>query len=189
MAPTRLAAAAAFFVRQAKGSDTGLLAAGAVGWVGLAMTANPTFMQYCVGANSAAARVGAYFDLAAQTGYALETAVHWALMVCAMMLPLLVEPLRYVAFRSLRRTRRMNVASFLIGYRFVAVGSDLGVLAKHADELCGVRQARRCGFEPSQSGLQRAIRDAEWQCPADLHRVEGRPNVRREIDRTRANGA
>src|SRR6476620_12211696 len=40
----------------------------------------------------------------------------WVLMIVAMMLPLLVTPVRVVAARSLWRRRHRAIASFLVGY-------------------------------------------------------------------------
>lgn len=45
-----------------------------------------------------------------------KEATHWILMVTAMMLPLLVVPIRQVAFRSYRWRRGKAIAGFLGGY-------------------------------------------------------------------------
>jgi predicted metal-binding membrane protein len=42
--------------------------------------------------------------------------VHWIEMVAAMMFPLLVEPVRHVAFSVRRKDRTLGVLGFLIGY-------------------------------------------------------------------------
>jgi predicted metal-binding membrane protein len=61
--------------------------------------------------------------------------VHWLLMIAAMMLPLLIVPIRQVAFRSYRWRRGKAVAGFIAGYSAVWVITGLfavvflGVLA------------------------------------------------------------
>ena len=42
--------------------------------------------------------------------------VHWLLMITAMMLPLLIVPIRQVAFRSYCWRRGKAIAGFLVGY-------------------------------------------------------------------------
>ena len=61
--------------------------------------------------------------------------VHWLLMITAMMLPLLIVPIRQVAFRSYRWRRGKAVAGFIAGYSAVWIITGLfaveflGVLA------------------------------------------------------------
>lgn len=49
-------------------------------------------------------------------GLLYDEAAHWLLMVTAMMLPLLVVPIRQVAFRSYRWRRGKAITGFLAGY-------------------------------------------------------------------------
>jgi predicted metal-binding membrane protein len=72
---------------------------------------------------------------AVESGVFHAEIVHWLLMIAAMMLPLLIVPIRQVAFRSYRWRRGKAVAGFIAGYSAVwiitglfAVGF-LGVLA------------------------------------------------------------
>jgi predicted metal-binding membrane protein len=72
---------------------------------------------------------------AVESGVFHAKIVHWLLMIAAMMLPLLVVPIRQVAFRSYRWRKGKAVAGFIAGYSAVwiiaglfAVGF-LGVLA------------------------------------------------------------
>ena len=51
--------------------------------------------------------------------------VHWLLMITAMMLPLLVVPIRQVAFRSYRWRRGKAVAGFIAGYSAVWIITGL----------------------------------------------------------------
>ena len=51
--------------------------------------------------------------------------VHWLLMIAAMMLPLLVVPIRQVAFRSYRWRRGKAVAGFIAGYSAVWIITGL----------------------------------------------------------------
>jgi predicted metal-binding membrane protein len=54
---------------------------------------------------------------------------HWLLMVAAMMLPLVIIPVRHVAFRSLWRRRHRAIGGFLIGYIAIWGASGLAALA------------------------------------------------------------
>jgi Predicted metal-binding integral membrane protein (DUF2182) len=60
-----------------------------------------------------------------------EEMAHWALMVAAMMLPLLLEPLRVAAFRSLRVRRHRAMAAFLAGYFAPWIVLGLPVITLH----------------------------------------------------------
>jgi hypothetical protein len=57
---------------------------------------------------------------------------NWLLMVCAMMLPLLVAPVRVVAHRSYPRRRHASVALFVGGYRHLLRARAAGRLARLA---------------------------------------------------------
>lgn len=56
-----------------------------------------------------------------------EELLHWLAMVVAMMVPLLVDPVRTVAFRSFRRRRHLAIATFLVGYLTVWWAAGLPV--------------------------------------------------------------
>lgn len=56
------------------------------------------------------------FSKAVGSDFFYAEAIHWLLMVTAMMLPLLVVPIRQVAFRSYSWRRGEAVAGFLAGY-------------------------------------------------------------------------
>lgn len=55
-------------------------------------------------------------------------AEHWFLMIAAMMLPLLVVPIRQVAFRSYRWRRGRAIAGFLAGYGAAWMFAGAGVM-------------------------------------------------------------
>ena len=42
--------------------------------------------------------------------------LNWSLMIVAMMVPIMLEPLRWVAFRSFRQRRHQAILSFLVGF-------------------------------------------------------------------------
>jgi predicted metal-binding membrane protein len=71
------------------------------------------------------------FDLAASLGLPAKLAMGWALMITAMMPPLILQPLRHVRDRSLARRRGYAMASFSAGYAAVwmATGAVLDLLA------------------------------------------------------------
>jgi len=53
--------------------------------------------------------------------------LHWLLMVIAMMVPLMLDPVRMVAFRSYRHRRHIAIATFLVGYLAVWWAAGLPV--------------------------------------------------------------
>ena len=63
---------------------------------------------------------------AARSGLLQSEALHWLLMVTAMMLPLLVAPIRHVAARSYRWRRGRAIAGFLAGYGAVWIFAGVG---------------------------------------------------------------
>jgi predicted metal-binding membrane protein len=72
---------------------------------------------------------------AVESGVFHAEIVHWLLMIAAMMLPLLIVPIRQVAFRSYRWRRGKAVGGFIAGYSAVWIITGLfavvfvGVLA------------------------------------------------------------
>jgi predicted metal-binding membrane protein len=71
------------------------------------------------------------FNLAVALDLPAKLAMGWALMIAAMMPPLILQPLRYVRDRSFARRRRYAMASFSVGYTAVwmAAGAVLDLLA------------------------------------------------------------
>ncbi|WP_283150105.1 DUF2182 domain-containing protein [Silvimonas soli] len=69
-------------------------------WTGMMCSANATFGQW-------------------RWSVTAHQFVHWLVMTAAMMLPLLIMPIRHVAFRSLWQRRQRAIAAFLGGYLLV----------------------------------------------------------------------
>ena len=83
----------------------------------------------------------------------------WALMVVAMMLPLVREQARWLALRSLRRHGRRVVATFTVAY--LAVWVAFGAVAIACSSRCAARR-----------GLSRRARlAAGWQCAPARRRL------------------
>jgi predicted metal-binding membrane protein len=102
-----------------------LLAASAVGWTLLAVAESvPSLPALCVSpatAEGAIARLSAAFSATAPSIVLLASAV----MLLAMMPPLLAPPLLHVWRRSLARRRVRAVALFVLGYAVVWLGAEL----------------------------------------------------------------
>ncbi len=56
-----------------------------------------------------------------------EEWLHWGLMVVAMMVPLMLEPLRWVAFQSYRHRRHRAILLFLLGFLLPWMVIGIGV--------------------------------------------------------------
>jgi predicted metal-binding membrane protein len=71
------------------------------------------------------------FDLAISLGTSAQLASNWALMVAAMMLPLVITSLRHVCDRSFARRRARATLLFLLGYvlMWMTAGFVLQVMA------------------------------------------------------------
>ena len=99
-----------------------LLAASALAWLVLAAQAGGIAMPaICSGMTLSwipvpSMRSMAIVDLALALNPPARLATGWALMLAAMMLPLLPSPVRHVRERSLARRRGRAIAWFLAGY-------------------------------------------------------------------------
>ena len=114
-----------------------LLAASALAWIVLASQAGGIVLPaLCVGMALSALPAPnlpaiAAIDLVLALSPPATLALGWALMLTAMMLPLLAAPVRHVRSRSLARRRGRAVALFVSGYALVwlAAGGVLMALA------------------------------------------------------------
>ncbi len=98
------------------GPERGLLALSLAGWIGLATVfSRGEIVPFCA-TGGWGDRVGASLEVALTTGAIQDGFLHWAMMVAAMMSPLLMPPLRHVAGRSFRRRRARAISAFLVGY-------------------------------------------------------------------------
>jgi predicted metal-binding membrane protein len=87
---------------------------------------------------------------------ALESGIRWTLMVVAMMVPLVLGPLRFTAERSLWRRRHRAVAVFLAG--FVSLWLLAGILLHLVIELL-----RADGGTPPPLAAGGLLLAAAWQ--------------------------
>jgi len=129
---------------------------------------------FCSGGKLAAAPLSVSFDLALAFNSPAQLASGWALMLAAMMAPLLVTPLRHVRDRSFasRRTRAMLL--FVAGYLAVWMIAGAGLQA--------VALAARSAVATPLAGLGLAVAVALlWQVsPAkqwSLNRCHRRPQL------------
>lgn len=88
--------------------------------------------------NGHASLLGADLSAGVSPGTLYGEAVHWILMVTAMMLPLLVVPIRQVAFRSYYWRQGKAIAAFLAGY--AAVWMFTGMLCGWLFLIIGVAE-------------------------------------------------
>ena len=120
--------AVVFFAREAGPTDWMLLAIGGVGWLAMGSMIGPAWLPLCVGSSSPLAHIHADLDAASQSGVLAAAALHWLLMIAAMMAPLLLEPVRHLSFRSARARRVRAVAAFLATYALTWMAVGLGVV-------------------------------------------------------------
>ncbi|UVO52953.1 DUF2182 domain-containing protein [Sphingomonas sp. SUN039] len=112
-----------------------LLAASALAWALLAAAASGLALPaLCAGVALAAlpapaTPTPAAIDLALAMNPPATLAIGWALMLAAMMLPLLAAPIRHVRARSLTRRRGRAVALFVGGYAAVWMATGTVLLA------------------------------------------------------------
>ncbi len=97
-----------------------------VAWSVLALDGSDlTLPAFCSAGTLWAAPLSVSFDLALVFNSPAKLASGWALMVAAMMSPLVVAPLRHVRDRSFARRRARAMLLFLAGY--IAVWMIVGV--------------------------------------------------------------
>jgi predicted metal-binding membrane protein len=117
-----------------------LLAASTIAWVAVAAAADGIVLPaFCAGGAPSALPLltiptptmptTAAIDLALAMNPPATLAAGWALMLAAMMLPLLGAPVRHVRARSLTRRRARSVALFLMGYALVWMAAGAALLA------------------------------------------------------------
>jgi predicted metal-binding membrane protein len=124
-----------------------LLGLSLLAWILLArLTVETEAPLVCVSAPNALVRLDGGLETLTRTGTIFAEFGGWLVMVAAMMFPLVLEPVRHVAFRSLRDRRGRAVAGFLVGYSaawmaagIVAIGLVLSTKASGllAAELVG----------------------------------------------------
>jgi predicted metal-binding membrane protein len=99
-------------------------------WSVLALGGNEvTLPAFCAAGTPWAVPLSVSFDLALVFGSPARMASGWALMVAAMMLPLLMAPLRHVCDRSFARRRTWAMLLFVSGYAAVWMGAGVGLQA------------------------------------------------------------
>jgi len=91
--------------------------------------ANMTLPAFCSGGTLWAAPLSASFNLALAFNSPAKLASGWALMVAAMMAPLVIAPLRHVRDRSFARRRVRAMLLFVAGYTAVWMTAGVGLQA------------------------------------------------------------
>jgi predicted metal-binding membrane protein len=101
-------------------------AASLAGWSALALYRNDvTLSAFCAGGSPGAPPLSVALSLALVVNAPFKLVTGWALMIVAMMAPLVVAPLRHVHDRSFARRRARAILLFVAGY--VAVWMVAGV--------------------------------------------------------------
>jgi predicted metal-binding membrane protein len=99
-------------------------------WSVLALDGNePTPPTFCTSGTPGAVPLSVSFDLAFMFGSPATLASCWALMIAAMMFPLLVAPLQHVRNRSFARRRTRAMLLFVTGYAAVWMTTGVGLQA------------------------------------------------------------
>lgn len=101
-------------------------------WLLLAFGAStPALSALCASGAGLAIPPSASFDLALLFASPASLAFRWAVMLAAMMLPVVAAPLRYVRYRSFARRRTRAMLLFVLGYFAVwmAAGGVLQAVA------------------------------------------------------------
>jgi predicted metal-binding membrane protein len=102
-----------------------------LGWGAFIFGAEGASLPGICAASPLADRPAAWLDLAMALGLPAKLALCWALMIAAMMPPLVLEPLRHLRDRSLARRRGRATTLFAVGYAAVwmTAGAALQTLA------------------------------------------------------------
>jgi predicted metal-binding membrane protein len=98
-------------------------------WSVLALDGDVTRPAFCAAGALWGAPLSVSFDLALVFGSPARLASGWALMIVAMMFPLLMAPLRHVRDRSFARRRTWAVLLFVAGYAAVWTAAGVGLQA------------------------------------------------------------
>jgi predicted metal-binding membrane protein len=116
--------------RTARRLDAWLAVLGSMGllaWSVLALEGSDLILPpFCSGALGAVP-LSVSVDLALVFNSPAELALHWALMVVAMMSPLVIAPLRHVRDRTFARRRVRAMLLFVVGYAMVWMAVGVGL--------------------------------------------------------------
>jgi predicted metal-binding membrane protein len=118
--------------RAARRPDGWLVVLGAAAlaaWLALAFdgSGDGTLAAFCSSGTVWTASQPVSFDLALTLNSPAQRAAGWALMIVAMMLPLVIAPLRHVRDRGFARRRRRAMVLFLAGYGAVWMSAGVGL--------------------------------------------------------------
>lgn len=151
-----------------------LLALSSAAWAMLTLSHQPAWLKFCVGSPTVLDRFSAHLRGAATTGYLPAIAMHWTMMVAAMMSPLLLEPARQVVFRSMAQRRTRAPILFVVGYAATWGLIGVGVLIA----LLVVRTGDGMAFAPVVVALSAAIWQVTNQRRLALRRCHRVPPLR-----------
>jgi predicted metal-binding membrane protein len=119
--------------RSARRLDVWLIVLGSTGvvaWLVLALDGSGlTLPAFCSAGKLRAVPLSDSFDLALVFNSPAQLASGWALMVAAMMSPLIIAPLRHVRDRSFARRRARAMLLFVTGYAAVWMTAGVGLQA------------------------------------------------------------
>jgi predicted metal-binding membrane protein len=158
--------------------DAWLVALGSTGlvaWLVLALVDSELMLPgFCAGGTWSVAPLSVLVGLALAFSSPSKLALGWALMVAAMMSPLLAAPLRHVRDRSFASRRARAMLLFVAGYLAVWMIAGIGLLASALVARWAVPVAPAC------LGLAVAIAMAWQVSPAKqwcLNRCHRRPEL------------
>jgi predicted metal-binding membrane protein len=159
--------------------DTGLVVLASTSlaaWSMLALDGSELILPaFCSGGKLSAAPLSVSFDLALAFNSPAKLASGWALMVAAMMSPLLIAPLRHVHDRNFASRRARAMLLFVAGYFAVWITAGVGLQAIALVWRWAVPA------QPACLGLMVAIAIAWQVSPAKqwcLNRCHRRPELR-----------
>jgi predicted metal-binding membrane protein len=141
-------------------------------WSVLALDGNEVTLSTFCAAGMPPPRVS--FDLALVFGSPSSVASSWALMVAAMMFPVLMAPLRHVRARSFARRRTWAMGLFVAGYAAVWMAAGVGLEAMALAVRSAAPPPFACLSLAAAIALAWQVSPAKQRC---LNRCHRRPHL------------
>ena len=133
-----------------------------------------TLPAFCSAGTPWAVPPSVSFDLALVFGSPTRIASGWALMLAAMMFPLLMAPLRHLRDRSFARRRSWAMLLFVCGYAAAWMGAGVGLQAMALAARSGVLPPRVCLGLAAATAVGWQVSPAKQWC---LNRCHRRPHL------------